>query len=156
MLPLQCLLPLKPLSQPLGLALAGVADARWQSARVHCRAMAKRRRKRKSEYVRKQRRPSVPGPATGPTEPPWRHLWTVLAAAFAARAAVALGGEFILHADEVMQYLEPAHWLVFGNGVLHWEFFYGARSWLVPSAVAAVLFLCQAIGLDSRMVGRGR
>ena len=114
--------------------------------------MAKRRRKRKSEYVRKQRRPSVPRPATGPTEPPWRHLWTVLAAAFAARAAVALGGEFILHPDEVMQYLEPAHWLVFGNGVLHWEFFYGARSWLVPSAVAAVLFLCQAIGLDSPFV----
>lgn len=111
--------------------------------------MTRRRRKRKSRHVRAQPRPSSPRPATGPAEPPWRHLGTVLAAAFAVRAAVAIGGEFILHPDEVMQYLEPAHRLVFGNGVLHWEFFYGGRSWLVPSAVAAVLFLCQAIGLDS-------
>ncbi len=32
-----------------------------------------------------------------------------------------------------MQYLEPAHRLAFGNGVIYWEYFYSARSWLVPA-----------------------
>lgn len=45
-----------------------------------------------------------------------------------------------------MQYLEQAHRLVFGNGVIYWEFFYGARSWLVPGAVAGVLKLFQLAG----------
>ncbi len=71
----------------------------------------------------------------------------VLALAFAARAAVALSGDFVLHPDEIMQYLEPAHRLVFGNGVIYWEYFYGARSWLVPGAVAAVLKLFDLVGL---------
>ena len=65
----------------------------------------------------------------------------VLALAFAARAAVALSGDFVLHPDEIMQYLEPAHRLAFGNGAIYWEYFYGARSWLVPGLVAGVLKL---------------
>ena len=71
----------------------------------------------------------------------------MLALAFVARAAIALSGDFVLHPDEIMQYLEPAHRLVFGNGVTYWEFFYGARSWLVPGLVAGVLALCDAAGL---------
>ena len=71
----------------------------------------------------------------------------MLALAFAARAAVALSGDFVLHPDEIMQYLEPAHRLVFGNGVTYWEYFYGARSWLVPGLVAAVLKLFDVLGL---------
>ena len=70
-----------------------------------------------------------------PDQPPWRLLPPVLALAFAVRAAVALNGDFVLHADEVMQYREPAHRLVFGNGVIYWECFYGARSWLVPGVL---------------------
>ena len=82
-----------------------------------------------------------------PGERPWKYLLPVLALAFAARAAIALTGDFVLHPDEIMQYLEPAHRLVFGNGVVYWEFFYGARSWLVPGLVAGVLALCEAVGL---------
>ena len=74
-----------------------------------------------------------------PDERPWRFLLPVIVLAFAARAAIALCGDFVLHPDEIMQYLEPAHRLVFGNGVSHWEYFYGARSWLVPGVVAGVL-----------------
>ena len=81
------------------------------------------------------------------TERPWRYLPLVLALAFAARAAVALSGDFVLHPDEIMQYLEPAHRLVFGSGVTYWEQFYGARSWLVPGTVAGVLLLFDAVGL---------
>ena len=71
----------------------------------------------------------------------------VLTLAFAVRATVALSGDFVLHPDEIMQYLEPAHRLAFGNGVIYWEYFYGARSWLVPGAVAAVLKLFAIVGL---------
>ena len=80
-------------------------------------------------------------------ERPWRGLPALLAVAFAARAAVALGGDFVLHPDEIMQYLEPAHRLVFGNGVVYWEYFYGARSWLVPGFVAAMLKAFDVVGL---------
>ena len=98
-----------------------------------------------------------PGPASqlerilhprAPESAPWRHLPLVLALAFAVRAGVALSGDFVLHPDEIMQYLEPAHRLVFGSGVTYWEHFYGARSWLVPGLVAAVLALFDALGLD--------
>ena len=81
------------------------------------------------------------------TERPWKYLPLVLALAFAARAAVALSGDFVLHPDEIMQYLEPAHRLAFGSGVTYWEYFYGARSWLVPGTVAGVLLLFDAVGL---------
>ena len=81
------------------------------------------------------------------TDRPWKHLPLVLALAFTVRAAVALSGDFVLHPDEIMQYLEPAHRLVFGSGVTYWEQFYGARSWLVPGAVAGVLLLFDAVGL---------
>ena len=81
------------------------------------------------------------------TDRPWKYLPLVLALAFAARAAVALSGDFVVHPDEIMQYLEPAHRLVFGSGVTYWEYFYGARSWLVPGTVAGVLLLFDAVGL---------
>lgn len=77
----------------------------------------------------------------------WKHLPLVLALAFVARAAVALSGDFSLHPDEIFQYLEPAHRLVFGNGVTFWEYFYGARTWFVPGLVAGVLKLFDLIGL---------
>ena len=82
-----------------------------------------------------------------PDQPCWKLVPLVLALAFAVRAAVALTGDFVLHPDEIMQYLEPAHRLAFGNGVIYWEYFYGARSWLVPGAVAAVLKLFDIVGL---------
>ena len=83
----------------------------------------------------------------GRDDPPWRGLPLVLALAFAVRAAVALSGDFVLHPDEIMQYLEPAHRLVFGYGVQYWEYFYGARSWLVPGAIAGLLKVFDAAGL---------
>ena len=41
-----------------------------------------------------------------PEQPVWKFLWPVLAVAFAVRAAIALSGDFMLHPDEIMQYLE--------------------------------------------------
>ena len=82
-----------------------------------------------------------------PSERQWKYLLPVLALAFVVRAGIALSGDFVLHPDEIMQYLEPAHRLVFGNGVTYWEYFYGARSWLVPGLVAVVLKLFDIVGL---------
>ncbi len=45
----------------------------------------------------------------------------------------------MLHPNEIMQYVEPPHRLVFGNGVIYWEFFCGARSWLHYAAGGADL-----------------
>ena len=82
-----------------------------------------------------------------PAVPVWKYLGLVLALAFAMRAIIALSGDFTLHPDEIMQYLEPAHRLAFGNGVVYWEFYYGVRSWLTPGLVAGLLTLFNAFGL---------
>ena len=37
--------------------------------------------------------------------------------------------------------------VVFGNGVQYWEWFYGARSWLIPGALAGILKLFDTLGL---------
>ena len=119
-------------------------------SQAHGRGAAARREKRKHALPWSVRLRSMsdlllhPAP---PEERPWKFLLPVLALAFVARAAIALSGDFVLHPDEVMQYLEPAHRLVFGNGVTYWEYFYGARSWLVPGLVAGVLKLFDIVGL---------
>ena len=120
------------------------------SKRKHGRGAAARQEKRKQAVPWSVRLRSMsdlllhPSP---PDERPWQFLLPVLALAFVARAAIALSGDFVLHPDEIMQYLEPAHRLVFGNGAHFWEYFYGARSWLVPGLVAAVLKLFDLVGL---------
>ena len=120
------------------------------SKRKHGRGAAVRREKRKQALPWSVRLRSMSDlllhPAS-PDERPWKFLLPVLALAFVARAAVALSGDFVLHPDEIMQYLEPAHRLVFGNGAHFWEYFYGARSWLVPGLVAGVLKLFDLVGL---------
>ena len=72
------------------------------------------------------------------------HLWCwffpVLALGFAARVAVAIISDVPLHYDEVMQYLEQAHRLVFGYGIVPWEYREGTRSWIVPGFIAGILY----------------
>ena len=119
-------------------------------SQAHGRGAAARREKRQQALPWSVRLRSMSDlllhPAS-PDERPWKFLLPVLALAFVARAAIALSGDFVLHPDEIMQYLEPAHRLVFGNGVTYWEYFYGARSWLVPGLVAGVLKLFDIVGL---------
>lgn len=40
------------------------------------------------------------------------------------------------HPDEIWQYLEPAHRLVFGHWVVAWEYRDGIRTWLIPALLA--------------------
>ena len=119
-------------------------------SRPHGRGAAARQEKRKQALPWSARLCSMSDLLLHPVPPderPWKFLLPVLALAFVARAAIALSGDFVLHPDEIMQYLEPAHRLVFGNGVTYWEYFYGARSWLVPGLVAGVLKLFDIVGL---------
>ena len=52
-------------------------------------------------------------------------------------------------ADEIFQTLEQGHRLAFGYGLVPWEFKVGARSWLLPGALAGVMKLLAALGIGS-------
>jgi len=41
--------------------------------------------------------------------------------------------------DEIFQATEPAHRLVFGYGIVAWEFQLGMRSWILPGTIAGLL-----------------
>lgn len=51
--------------------------------------------------------------------------------------------------DEIFQSIEQAHRLVFGYGITPWEFRTGARSWVLPGLIAAVLKLGSVAGISS-------
>jgi len=71
-------------------------------------------------------------------------LLLLLALALRLAAFAAFGG--IVHADEVFQYTEQAHRLVFGQGLIPWEFRLGIRNWLFPGMLAGVMELARPLG----------
>lgn len=76
------------------------------------------------------------------------YLIGILALAFALRLGLILSGPYIVHPDEVFQYYEQAHRFAFGSGVVPWEFHDGARSWLIPGILAAIMRASRWIGPD--------
>jgi len=66
---------------------------------------------------------------------------TMSSVAFAVRIIVAFTLPNISHPDEVFQYLEQAHRLVYGFGIIPWEFREGVRSWLFPGLLADAMRL---------------
>lgn len=48
--------------------------------------------------------------------------------------------------DEIFQAIEPAHRLVYGTGLVPWEFLYGTRSWVLPGFIAGVMRAAQIFG----------
>jgi hypothetical protein len=48
--------------------------------------------------------------------------------------------------DEIYQATEPAHRLVFGTGLVTWEFVARIRSWLLPGAIAAIMWPARRLG----------
>src|SRR5690349_10143893 len=48
--------------------------------------------------------------------------------------------------DEIFQTSEPAHRLVFGSGLVAWEFQLGVRSWLLPGFIAGLMELSRIVG----------
>ena len=81
----------------------------------------------------------------------WKILaWVALLGfGFALRIGLALGSPNIFYADEIFQTLEPAHRLVFGYGVITWEWGLGIRSWVFPAILAGVMRTTAWMGPDS-------
>jgi GPI mannosyltransferase 3 len=75
-------------------------------------------------------------------------VWHVLALAFGARFALGLANDGVLYPDETMQYLEQAHRLVFGAGMVPWEYEYGVRPWIVPLVLGVPMRMLSLVGLD--------
>ena len=66
--------------------------------------------------------------------------------AFAIRLGVHGLFQSIAHPDETYQYVEQAHRLVFGTGLVPWEYRLGVRSWLIPGVLAGVLEIARLFG----------
>ena len=82
-----------------------------------------------------------------PSAPLWRWFYPLLALGFAARTTIAVVSDVPLHFDEVMQYLEQAHRIVFGYGIVPWEYREGTRSWIVPGFISGILSGLQSLGM---------
>ena len=67
----------------------------------------------------------------------------IFALALRLAAYAAFGG--IVHADEIFQYTEQAHRLVFGQGLVPWEYRAGIRNWVFPGMLAGVMALARLI-----------
>jgi GPI mannosyltransferase 3 len=78
----------------------------------------------------------------------WQALSAVLALAFLLRLIHVFVLPSIHHPDEVFQSVEQAHRLVYGTGIVPWEFVYGIRSWLLPGLIAAVLWAVRPISQE--------
>jgi len=65
-------------------------------------------------------------------------LAAICAVAIAARLALAFLVPSIAHPDQVFQMLEQAHRLVYGYGIVPWEFREGVRSWILPGVFAVI------------------
>jgi hypothetical protein len=76
-------------------------------------------------------------------------LVIALAVGAALRVWQALTDDGLYWPDEIYQSLEPAHRLVYGYGLVAWEFVAGARNWALPALVAVLMGLARALGLDS-------
>jgi phosphatidylinositol glycan class B len=73
-------------------------------------------------------------------------LAAVLAFALGLRLLVAVACPGMAWPDEIFQTLEQAHRLVFGYGIIPWEFRAGARSWLLPGVLAGAMQLGRLFG----------
>jgi hypothetical protein len=89
--------------------------------------------------------PGVAGPLGLTRSARWA-LLAIAAAALAIRVAVALFLPSIVHQDETFQYLEQGHRLVFGTGLVPWEYVVGARSWVFPGLIAGILEFVRLFG----------
>jgi GPI mannosyltransferase 3 len=76
----------------------------------------------------------------------------VLIAALALRLVVSRLLPYLIHPDEVFQTLEPAHRLVFGTGIVAWEYVVGIRSWLFPGITAGLMLVGRRFGEDPETI----
>jgi phosphatidylinositol glycan class B len=70
-------------------------------------------------------------------------LWLLVLCVLAlmVRVVAGIGWPNIPYPDEIYQYVEPAHRLVYGTGLVPWEFHIGARSWMIPGVLSAIIWI---------------
>ena len=78
----------------------------------------------------------------------WQSLALCLGVAFLIRVLLAWFVPGAWRPDEFFQYLEPAHRLSFGTGIITWEWRVGIRSWLVPGFFALLMMVGQWLGIE--------
>lgn len=83
------------------------------------------------------------------TQPWWSYIHAVTAIGLFLRLAVAFFSDQVYYPDEIFQYLEQAHRMVFGYGYIPWEYRFGIRSLIIPIALSMPLRLLHALQLDS-------
>jgi len=86
--------------------------------------------------------------------------WRRAACTWTAVALVARGWQIAsepgyVHPDALYQALEPAFRVVWGHGVVAWEFREGLRSWSWPGLLAIPMAVCKWFGLATIGHGRG-
>ena len=87
----------------------------------------------------------LPVAPSSPPSPIWRGFLPCLLLALLLRI-YASSGDWLVRVDELFQYLEQAHRMVFGYGQVTWEFRMGARTPMLPAIVALPLYICKLIG----------
>ncbi len=75
-------------------------------------------------------------------------IWLIIIVGLILRICLAVYSENPNHSDENFQITEQAHRLVFGYGIIPWEYRFDARSWLVPGLVAIMLYPFKIAGID--------
>lgn len=96
--------------------------------------------------------PPAPPPPEAPSFEPYLArglLLLALALGAMLRVRLALTDDGLYWPDEIYQSLEPAHRLVFGYGLVAWEFIEGARNWALPGLVAGLMEVARALGLNT-------
>jgi len=79
-------------------------------------------------------------------------LWIIIGISIIFRVLTAILTDNFNHPDENFQIYEQAHRIVFGYGIIPWEFHYDLRSWLVPGFVAAMLYPFRLLGIDDPFI----
>jgi phosphatidylinositol glycan class B len=81
-------------------------------------------------------------------KPWWSGIHIIAIAALALRLTLAFVSDYIYHPDEIFQYLEQGHRLVFGYGYIPWEFRFGIRSYMIPGFISGLLYICKLLQID--------
>jgi hypothetical protein len=84
------------------------------------------------------------GPTAAP--PPRAAVVAVFGCAFTVRLGSGLLAPGMHHRDEIFQSLEQAHRVVFGYGLVPWEFEHAIRSWILPGLLAGIMRASLALG----------